>query len=162
MTAMRTTSYDTFEGVDISPTSVEMTRALIESGHFGQYAGYSVTLLDVVSEQPARQRYQAIVMGEVLEHVEDPLALMRRICELADGSAFIYVTTAINAPAIDHIYLFDSIDSVLDLVRRSGLVAREQLALAHAGLSVETALRDRMPINIALVLQKPAGEERAS
>ena len=37
MCAMRQSAYESFEGIDISPTSVEMTRTLLGSGFFGNF-----------------------------------------------------------------------------------------------------------------------------
>lgn len=108
MTAMKRSQYDQFEGIDLSPTSVEMTTALLQSHGVPAGAQYDIYCSDFLQDDLRRDRYDAIVMGEVLEHVEQPLVFLQKIRELASDDAFIFITTPVNAPAIDHIYLFES------------------------------------------------------
>lgn len=154
LTAMRRSKYRNFTGVDISQTSVEQTRALISSGFFGLFSNYQLQHADFVTSANLRPGFDAVVMGEVLEHVEDPLRFLCRIEELAAPGAFIFVTTAINAPAIDHIYLFPSPESVRLICEQSKLQIAQELVVPYAGLSVEDSQKQRLPVNIAMVLTK--------
>lgn len=154
MRAMRISGYGAFDGIDISPTSVAMTRDLLESGCFGHFKNYRVSLQDFfVSDLPPGS-YAAIVIGEVLEHVEDPGQFLVRTCEIAADGAFIFVTTPINAPAVDHIYLFESYDDIENLVTAAGLHVRDKLLVPYPGLSVEESMEQRLPVNVAMLLGK--------
>ncbi|MFQ6023269.1 MAG: class I SAM-dependent methyltransferase [Acidiferrobacterales bacterium] len=152
MSAMQLTSYNHFEGVDISPTSVELTKSILTSRAFGTFTRYQLFCRDFLLEKMVRDKYEAIVMGEVLEHVEEPLAFLQKIRTLANDDTFVYVTTCINAPAIDHIYLFDSISSLEAMLGDAKLMIRDKLLIPHEGLSLDQCLEQRMPINVALVL----------
>lgn len=66
-------------------------------------------------------KYDFIAMGEVLEHVEDPLALMKRLVEMVKDDGYIYITTPANAPAIDHIYLFEDAQDIRNILEEAGL-----------------------------------------
>ena len=154
MTAMRRSNYDSFDGIDLSPTSVEMTRDLIEGGEFGSFDNCRVFEQDFLDGDIAEQSYAAVVMGEVLEHVEEPGVFLQRIRAVATDDAYIFITTPINAPAIDHIYLFDSFASIEALVLDAGLRVREKLMVPYPGLSVDESMAQCLPINVALVLQK--------
>ena len=142
--------------VDISETSVEMTKAFVK--HFidfykisPEYSIINKNFLDFDN----RTLFDVIIMGEVLEHVEQPLKFLQKIKNLASDDAFIYITTAINAPAVDHIYLFDSIGSVINLINEAGMKVDDYLAVtAQPSLSLEKAIRKKYPITIALVLKK--------
>ena len=92
-------------------------------------------------------------MGEVLEHVEQPALFMARIRELAAPGAFVFITTAINAPAVDHIYLFDTPDAVRALVRKAGFAIKAELVAPYVGMTLEETLAQKLPINIALQLE---------
>lgn len=153
MSAMRLCAYESFTGVDISPKSIEMTRHIIESGHFGSFAGHTLLCQDFLATQLPLPRYDAIVMGEVLEHVEQPLEFLKKVRQLAAPGEFIYVTTAINAPAIDHIYLFDTVESVTDMAREAGLGIADELVVPYTGLTLEQSFERALPVNIALVLE---------
>jgi len=154
MCAMRQSSYESFEGIDISPTSVEMTRALLGSGFFGDFGDYTIVEQDFFTSDIAADAFSAVVMGEVLEHVEDPGRFLQQISTVSTDDAFIFITTPINAPAIDHIYLFDSIESIEALVLGAGLRICDSLLVPYPGLTVEESMAQTLPVNVAMVLGK--------
>ena len=154
MTAMKQSRYERFEGIDLSPTSVAMTSALLESRDVPDGASYEIYCSDFLKDELKQTSYDAIVMGEVLEHVEEPLEFLQKIRDLASKDAYIFITTPINAPAIDHIYLFDSFAAIEDLVSQAQLSVRDYLEIPYPGETVEQSVEQRLPINVALVLGK--------
>lgn len=154
MCAMRQSAYESFEGIDISPTSVEMTRALLGSGFFGEFDNYDIFEQDFFATDMAANAFSAVVMGEVLEHVEDPGRFLQHISTVSTDDAFIFITTPINAPAIDHIYLFDSVESIETLVEQGGLRVCDSLLVPYPGLTVEDSMAQVLPVNVAMVLGK--------
>jgi len=154
MCAMRKSAYARFEGIDISPTSVEMTRSLLGSGFFGDFGNWAIVEQDFFTSDMKDDGYAAVVMGEVLEHVEDPGQFLSRIGAVSRDDAFIFITTPINAPAVDHIYLFDSVESIETLVSQAGLTVRDSLLVPYPGLSVEESIAQKLPVNVAMVLGK--------
>ena len=154
MTAMRKSKYDQFDGIDLSPTSVAMTRALLGDGVFGSFQNYRIFEQDFLDSDFVPDSYAAVVMGEVLEHVEEPAIFLDRIRQVATSDAYIFITTPINAPAIDHIYLFDSFQSIESLVSDAELRIVDKLLVPYPGLSVEESTEQSLPINVALVLAK--------
>ena len=154
MTAMNLSQYDRFEGIDLSPTSVEMTKALLQAQSARNSSQYEIYCSDFLKDELCHDRYDAIVMGEVLEHVEEPLVFLQKICDLAADDAFIFITTPINAPAIDHIYLFESFDDIEKLVLEAGLSVTESRLIPYPVQSVEESIQQRLPINVALILEK--------
>ncbi len=154
MTAMRLSQYDRFEGIDLSPTSVDMTKALLKSQSGTGDANYEIYCSDFLKDDLRHDCYDAIVMGEVLEHVEKPLEFLQKIRELAADDAYIFVTTPINAPAIDHIYLFDSFIAIEDLVTQAGLSVTDSHLIPYPGYTVEQSTEQSLPVNVALVLRK--------
>ena len=154
MTAMKLSQYDRFEGIDLSPTSVDMTKALLESRASVDSSSYEIYCSDFLKDNLHHDYYDAIVMGEVLEHVEKPLEFLQKICELAAEDAFIFVTTPVNAPAIDHIYLFSSFDAIEELVVQAGFSIRDSRQIPYPGQTVEESTEQYLPVNVALVLEK--------
>lgn len=53
------------------------------------------------------------------------------------GTAFI--TTVINAPAVDHIFLFSTVQEVLDMVKMAGFRICDYMCAAVGGITVEKA-----------------------
>jgi 2-polyprenyl-3-methyl-5-hydroxy-6-metoxy-1,4-benzoquinol methylase len=152
LSAMRLGRFDSYAGIDISPTSVAMTTDLIASGQFGKFANFQITCADFLTDRGLAPGFSAVVMGEVLEHVEAPLAFLARIRELAAPGAFVFVTTAINAPAIDHIYCFESPESVHALVADAGLRIIDEIIVPYTGHTLQESQAQRLPVNIALIL----------
>jgi hypothetical protein len=97
--------------------------------------------------------FDAIVLGEVIEHVEQPLAFLRRAVALAGPDTWLHVTTCVNSPAIDHIYLFGTDAEVEAMLAEAGLDVQDRLLLGHATRTLEQSRADKLPINVAYVCQ---------
>jgi len=142
-------------GIDISAASVEQTRRML--AHFAPEAAARCDLRQgdfLAAADLAPGAYAAIVMGEVLEHVEQPEEFLRRLHQLAADDGFVYVTTCVNAPAIDHIYLWRSTDELEDLIRACGFTIKQALRLPYEGKTLEQAHKQRLSVNVAYVLGK--------
>ena len=155
MTAMQQSGYGSFLGVDISDTSVAMTKELV--GHFlaGENKPFDVKCLDFLAARNlAEKSFDAVVMGEVLEHVEQPKLFLRRIHEIAKDNAYIYLTTCINAPEIDHIYLFKTPEKIAQMFMECGLEIKDQLICPYVGKTLQESLDQKLAVNVAYVLKK--------
>jgi len=60
-------------------------------------------------------------MSEVIEHVEQPIDYLKKITEVTHNNSYIYVTTCMNSPAIDHISLFETVGQIESLVLEANL-----------------------------------------
>ena len=96
--------------VDISESSLQMTKALTSASKV------NYILSDIYKFEPEHP-YDFIVMGEVMEHVEDPLSLLTKLKNLLSKQGKLFITTPTNAPAIDHIYLFRNTEEIRSLIR---------------------------------------------
>lgn len=152
MTALRQSVFSDCHGVDISPTSVALTRALLAGGTFGNFQHWSVEERDFLAADVSGP-YTMVTMGEVLEHVEDPLRFLRRAGEVCDPKGRVFITSCINSPALDHIYLFRSMDEVRDLVANAGLRVKNELVLPYTGTTLEESASAKLPVNFAMVLE---------
>ncbi len=155
MKAMELGSFDKFLGIDISEASIKQTQAIID--HFKpEYKDrFTLKMIDFLEAEGLENgSYNAIVMGEVLEHVEQPDVFLKRIAELAADDAYIYVTTCINAPAVDHIYLWRSTDELEKMIESTGLKIKQPLRLPYEGKTLEESEAEDLSINVAYVLEK--------
>lgn len=153
MQSMKKGNFSKYKGVDISPTSVALTTDIISSQYFGRFDNYEIECSDFLSSSTSGN-YDFIVMSEVLEHVEQPQQFLARIEQLLanDGSAFI--TTCINSPAIDHIFLYESINDLIEQVEGVGLQVTSQLVVPYSNLTLEESMERLLPVNVAMTLAR--------
>ena len=152
--SMRKCSFSVYEGIDISATSVAMTRRVVESGFFGSFPKARVVQADFLAGTDL-QPSDVLVMGEVLEHVEDPGIFLTRAHQTTVADPIFFLTTCINAPAIDHLYNPESVERLEQLFADHGFVVRERCIVPRDGASLEECVRDKLAINVAYLLGKP-------
>lgn len=150
--SMQNTRFGHYSGVDISPTSVAMTRDIIGSGHFGQFDNYTIEQANFL-DWPATQKYDQVVMAEVLEHVEQPLQFLDKIRQLLSDKGQAFITTCINAPAIDHIYLYQTLEQLTAQIEQANLLVTAQLVVPYTDLTLEQSMAQQLPVNVAMNLR---------
>jgi 2-polyprenyl-3-methyl-5-hydroxy-6-metoxy-1,4-benzoquinol methylase len=133
--------------VDISETSIELAKSFINDSRI-QYH-----LKDIFTFNKD-QKYDFITLGEVLEHVEDPLKLLLKLNELLSEEGTLFFTTPTNAPAIDHIYLFNSVDEIRELTERAGFQIESEAAFLSEDVSPEKAAKFKIAILYGAFLKK--------
>lgn len=147
-------SFGRMIGVDISPASIEMSRDLMRYYPLKTGPEVDIREADFLQFSSDTGAFSCIVMGEVLEHVEEPGLFLRKIAELSEANTHIYITTCLNAPAIDHIFLFSTLSQLEQLVGDSGLEIADRFVAPHAGKSVAECVAERLPLNVAYVMRK--------
>jgi len=155
LTAMQRCAYDSYTGIDISATSTEQTRQIIDYFAPSLAANAHLETRDFLADDElASASFDAIVAGEVVEHVEQPEPFFRRIADLAKPGAHIFLTTCINTPAIDHLYLWRTPQELETMIQDCGLGVVEKLTLPYQGKTLEEALEDDLSVNYAFILEK--------
>ncbi|MDR0823128.1 MAG: class I SAM-dependent methyltransferase, partial [Endomicrobium sp.] len=140
-------------GIDISETAVRQTQAYIDYVFKDSKRNCEIICGDFFDYAPVNKP-NMIAMGAVLEHVENPLAFLKKIYDTADDNAIIFISTAINAPQLDHIYLFNNIDEIVDLFRKAKLKVFDMVASTSNFVSIEKALKKKSSIIPAFILKK--------
>lgn len=156
--ALRAGGYSRYEGIDISETSVAMTRRVTDSGHFGTYANASVEQGDFLADG-SRELADVLVMGEILEHVETPLLFLECAHRSTRSDASIFLTTCFNSPAVDHIYNPGSMAALTTLAQQAGFKVTDTLIVPKQGTTIERCEAERLPVNVAMVLAKASDRE---
>jgi len=153
VTAMQKTNFQKYTAIDISKTAVELTLDYIRYSLPDTKKQYEIIHEDIFKYQTS-ELFDMVIMGEVLEHVENPNAFLRRIYELASDDATIFITTAINAPQVDHISLFNSFNEVTNLIENERFAIVDSVAVNANNLSLDKAEKRKVAINAGFILKK--------
>jgi hypothetical protein len=146
--AIQSKKFSAVNGWDVSETSIALcTRNLAALGADGKAR---LTLHDVVATPPPTsesEKFSSIAISEVLEHLEDPHLLLRRLADHLEAEGLIWINVPINSPAPDHIYLFRTIDEARALVTGAGLTVVDEKHCPMAGMTLERALKHELTVN---------------
>lgn len=151
--AMKNSFFEHYKGIDISATSVALTRRIIESGFFGSFSKFDLCQEDFFSAQ-LDSKCDFLVMGEVLEHVENPEKFLDKSKSLLKDNGQIFLTTCYNSPAIDHISNFYSFSKLRNLLEKAGFHLSKVLVVPKSGFTLEKCETDKLAVNVAALLEK--------
>ncbi len=149
--ALRYGRFKDYLAVDLSPTSVDQCKKYLAYCGIDD-AGYHILQKDFF-EFTTETKFDYIVMGEVLEHVERPLQMLKKIRSLLNDDGRAFIATVINAPAIDHIYLFRSKEEVLSMAQEAGFLVEDYICITAGGVSMDKAVKYKHAVNIAMILK---------
>jgi SAM-dependent methyltransferase len=136
--------------VDISPTSIDITRAIME---FFRPAARNVAyrIGDIMTlDLPGG--FDFVTMGEVLEHVDAPARLLGKISTVLAPGGAAFVSTCANCPAVDHVYQFNDVEEIRTLITGSGLRIERELVLPAENLPMDEVIKRRITINYCAIV----------
>lgn len=156
--ASENTNFDTYTGIDISPSATEQTSKFLN--YYYREKPELLERINVVCEDffnfTEEDKFDAIVISQVIEHVEKPEEFLKKTRNIANKDALIYVSTAINSPFPDHIYHFHDSEEVRRLINNSGLEIIDEFQSTSDGITLDKAVRKKYDIVIGFIL-KPVG-----
>jgi len=139
-----------YTGVDISPHSIQYCKESLEALRIDPDR-YSLETRDATIDTEEQYRRDWLICCEVLEHVDDPLSMLRGLKPLLkkDGRAF--VSTVANLEAEDHVYLFNDVAEIETMIADAGFAVENHLAMTLPGSEGV----DPLPVNYAATLRLP-------
>jgi SAM-dependent methyltransferase len=108
-------------GYDIGPASLQFTHDHVAA--YGATARYETRRANVMEERPNPVDW--LICVELLEHLEDPMVLLRTLRQMLNPGGKAFIATAINAPNSDHIWLYETTDEVTAQLRRAGFTVEQ-------------------------------------
>jgi 2-polyprenyl-3-methyl-5-hydroxy-6-metoxy-1,4-benzoquinol methylase len=138
--------------LDISESSMSMTRAFL--GALEAPTGSARFLIaDFMGPGLDLARFDLIVMGEVIEHVNDAPALLRRARELLTPGGQLFLTTCANCPAADHIYYFGSAEHIRAVLSVAGFTAVDEVVLPAEAIPEARWEAEKVTVNYGAFLE---------
>lgn len=144
-------------GMDISPVAKKVTAQV------NQYFG--ITQIPVFVEdatQNISQKNNAVMIcAEVLEHLPNPKRLLDNIYNSLDKEGLFFLTASINMESVDHLYLFQSDEEVVQMVETTGFkVLQKKVAFLtaqnyrHDSTLQQRLMKRKNPCTAVLILTK--------
>jgi ubiquinone/menaquinone biosynthesis C-methylase UbiE len=137
--------------VDISPISIKIVQSIIDYFSVGKSIVYHNA--DIFEIVPDRQ-FDFITMGEVLEHVSRPQDLLRKLYQMVAPTGKVFVSTCVNAPAIDHLYHFRNVQEIRDMVESEKLTIEDELVLPVEDLPMDEIVSKKITINYCAIIKR--------
>jgi ubiquinone/menaquinone biosynthesis C-methylase UbiE len=137
-------------GYDISPSSIAIATSLAQAAGVGSRASYfekSALDLDGLSPEIAT----ACICSFVVEHLEEPQKLFAAIARLLKVGGRAFITGALTAAQIDHIYEFREESELVRICEQAGLRVLETLSVGPSRTLPKARF---LPRSMVLLVQK--------
>jgi len=137
--------------IDISETSIGIAKKLMKAFEVDTH---SLNFIhgDFLSTKIEKSKFDYIIMGEVLEHVNDGLKFMKKAKSLLSSTGVIYMSTAANSPALDHVLHFKNISEIHKLINDAELKIISELSLPSENVPKELWEKELITINYCAIL----------
>jgi 2-polyprenyl-3-methyl-5-hydroxy-6-metoxy-1,4-benzoquinol methylase len=113
-----------FKLVDISKSSIELAKGIINDEKV------EFILKDIFDMEETGIDFFS--MGEVLEHLENPSSFLKKLSSMLNKNAKGFISTPVNSPMIDHIYLFNNENEIRTLLNNSGFnILKEKIVISE-------------------------------
>lgn len=96
-------------------------------------------------------RYDAVVLSEVLEHLERPLEAIKVLHHVCKPGGKIWINVPANSPAPDHLYLVNRAEDVAALVREVGFDVLETQEYPTSGTTHDRAIQQKLTLSCLIV-----------
>lgn len=139
-----------YDVVEISEESIKMTKTI--STHFVPSTADINYFLQDITKLDSENKYDFIIFGEVLEHVEEPIVLLNSIKKSMAPDGKCFITTCANCPAIDHIYLFRCVEEICDMLKSAGFKIEKDIHLPVEAIAREKWTARKVGVNYAALI----------
>ena len=144
--ALRNLKQDTkFEIVDISNTSIKITKSIIDF-LVKKEKKINYTTQNIFDFESSN-KFDFITIGEVLEHVTKPQEILKKIKKLMNKNGTVYLSTCVDCPSIDHVYHFKSIGDIEKMIKKSGFKILDRRILPVEDKPMKEIIKKKITIN---------------
>ncbi|WP_455757121.1 class I SAM-dependent methyltransferase [Sulfurimonas sp.] len=146
-------NYDIIDVIDISKTSIRLTQNIIKS--VNQNYLKDITFYNQnIYETSNKQKYDFIIFGEVIEHLDNPLKALETLYQLLNNNGSIFITTCVNCPMIDHIYLFNNIQEIKEIIKKANFYIEHEIITPASDKNENFIKKMKIDISYAAIIKK--------
>lgn len=140
------------EAWDVSASSITETRSALS--RLGVTRDITIVGQDVLVAPTRNDEFDAAVISEVLEHLEQPGAALKSLRSALRPGGRIFINAPINSPAPDHIYLWRDPDEFTSFVEEQGFEIESRHFLPVTGHTLDRALRRKLSVSCIVIGKK--------
>lgn len=140
-------------GWDLSAASISETRDALQK--LGVARPYELEMQDMLRSPNVTRSFDAVVLSEVLEHLEQPADALDAIAAIMRPGGRLFINVPINSPAPDHIFLLRSPEDAVSLVKSRGFEIERTGFFPATNYSLEAALRHKLTVSVCMIAAKP-------
>jgi 2-polyprenyl-3-methyl-5-hydroxy-6-metoxy-1,4-benzoquinol methylase len=153
--AARAAHVRSLAGWDVSPTSIRNTRHALETLGVAKPVNLTLQNLFAVGAADAGGRFDSIVMSEILEHLENPVAALQAAAQWLRPGGLLWINVPANSPAPDHIFLVQGIEHARAIAAEAGLEVIDSAAYPMSGATLEKAVKHKLAVSCVVTARKP-------
>lgn len=141
---------DRIDVVDISEAAISISKGLLESCKVADKVNLFHT--DIIEYEPT-EKYDFITMGEVLEHLDNPVEILKKLKNLLSKDGELFLSTCVNCPAPDHVYHFKTVEEVRALISSAGFKVVKEIEAPSEDISPEKIEKFKVDISYACIIK---------
>lgn len=119
----------TLTAFDISPSSMAIATRIATAAGVADRASYTLQNVLALSELPEAS-FDALICSFLVEHLEEPHRLFEVVQRVLKPGGTAFITGALTAAQVDHIYEFKRESELIALGEQHGLRVRETLSVS--------------------------------
>lgn len=135
---------------DISQQSLNFTKKIL--GNFVKSNKIEFKKIDFFNLKP-NKKFDFVVMGEVIEHVDNPIKFLKKVKTIITKDGKIFISTCANCAQVDHIYHFKSIEQIRNLIKKTKLKIMSELISPSEKIKKDKWKKEKISINYCAILE---------
>jgi len=136
---------------DLSEISLSQTRAALAL--LGAEGRSHFAIRDMHSVKLEGETFDLIILSHILEHLENPISALERMRPALGKNGLLFVNVPINAPMPDHVFLLETPDAALELLRSGGYRVVEMATHTTQAMSLSQALRRKTALTCSIIAE---------
>ena len=134
---------------DLSKTSINKSKKMLSL----EKKIFSLNVHNYDLKKIDKKKYDFIIMGEVIEHVKNPINFLKSTKRLSKDNGKIFISTCANCPAEDHLYRFKNVNHIKSILRKAKLSIKKELVIPSEKIPKKNWEKEKISINYCCIAQ---------
>ncbi len=136
---------------DISPISLEQTKAALAQLGMGDRASYAIQ--DMHKVEAGSEKFDLIILSHLLEHLEEPVEALKKVRNAVARGGHLFVNIPLNAPMPDHLQLLGDPDEAVQMMSDGGFRVLEIASHTTQATTLPRALKRKTAVTCSIIAE---------